>query len=55
MYDIHTYDNGMEINIDADGDYRIIVGDNFVQHGVFTSLQSSFESFKAGLPNDDFC
>ena len=24
----------MEINIDADGDYRIIVGDNFVKHGV---------------------
>lgn len=34
MYDIHTYDNGMEINIDADGDYRVIVGDNFVRHGV---------------------
>ena len=34
MYDIHTYDNGMEIDIDADGDYRIIVGDNFVKHGV---------------------
>ena len=33
MYDIHTYDNGKEIHIDADGDYRIIVGDNFSKHG----------------------
>ena len=34
MYDIHTYDNGKEISIDVDGDYRIIVGDNFSKHGV---------------------
>lgn len=33
MYDIHTYDDGMEMEIAADGDYRIVVGDNFSKHG----------------------
>ncbi len=34
MYDIHTYDDGMELEVPADGDYRIVVGDNFSKQGV---------------------
>ncbi len=34
MYDIHSYDDGIELDIPADGDYRIVVGDNSSKQGV---------------------
>ncbi|MFK5920629.1 MAG: pre-peptidase C-terminal domain-containing protein [Verrucomicrobiota bacterium] len=33
MYDVHTYDDGIELDIAADGEYRIVVGDNFSKQG----------------------
>ncbi len=34
MYDIHSYDDGIELDIPADGEYRIVVGDNYSKQGV---------------------
>ena len=34
MYDIHSYDAGIELDIDADGEYRIVAGDNNSKQGV---------------------
>ena len=34
MYDIRSYDSGIELDIDADGEYRIVAGDNNSKQGV---------------------
>lgn len=39
MYDIHSYDDGIELDIDADGEYRIVVGDNSSKHGALHSYR----------------